>query len=141
MTRSRSFTTAAARRRSDPIVWTIDGTDIRLRASVDLAEIAPLVDELQSPTPEGNQVLTVAAKRAALVGTVATFVQDDDRTLFTDLAPDLDMGMLVEMVQDLIAEYAGTANPTKRSSSSDGSSPDGESSTDGAQPEASTLPV
>jgi hypothetical protein len=141
MTRSRSFTTAAARRRNDPIVWTIDGTDIRLRASVDLAEIAPLVDELQSPAAEGNQVQAAAAKRAALVGTVATFVQEDDRILFTDLAPDLDMGMLVEMVQDLIAEYAGTANPTKPSLSSDGSSPGGESSTDGAQPEASTLPV
>lgn len=141
MTRNRSFTTAAARRRSDPIVWTIDGTDIHLRASVDLAEIAPLVDELQSPAADGNQVQAAAAKRAALIGTVSTFVDENDRDAFTKIAPDLDMGMLVEMVQDLIAEYAGTGNPTKRSSSSDGSSADGESSTDGVPPEASTLPV
>jgi len=140
MARSRSFETAAARRRAEPIVWTIDGADIRLRPSVDLSEIAPLVDELQAPV-EGNQVKGAIAKREAMIATVKTFVIEDDHAKFDQVAPDLDMGILLEMVQEVVGEYAGTANPTKRSPSSDGSSEDGKSSTDGAEPEASTPPA
>ena len=140
MARSRSFETAAARRRSDPIVWTIDGTDIRLRPSVDIGEIAPLVDELQAPV-EGNQVKAAVVKKGAMIDTIKTFIEPDDHDKFDTITPDLDMGILLEMVQEVVGEYAGTANPTKRSSSSDGSSTDGKSSTDGAAPETSTLPV
>jgi hypothetical protein len=139
MARSRSFQTAAARRRNDPIVWNIDGTDIRLRASVDLSEIAPLVDELQAPTPKGaNQVGAAVAKREAMVRAVLTFIEPDDRDAFGVVEPDIDMQLLVEMVQELVTEYAGAANPTKPSPSSDGSDATGASSTDGAAPEAST---
>lgn len=142
MTRHRSFQTAAARRRNDPIIWDIDDREIRLRASVDLAEIAALVDELQAPIPEGtNQVQAAVAKREALIKTVRTFVQEDSFDRFDAAAPDLDLGMLTGMVQELIGEYAGTANPTKRSSSSDGSEETGTSSTDGVQPEDSTQSV
>ena len=140
MARSRSFETAAARRRNDPIVWTIDGTDIRLRPSVDIGEIAPLVDELQAPV-EGNQVKAAVVKKGAMIDTIKTFIEPDDHDKFDTITPDLDMGILLEMVQEVVGEYAGTANPTKRSSSSDGSSTDGKSLTDGAAPETSTLPV
>ena len=140
MARSRSFETAAARRRSDPIVWTIDGTDIRLRPSVDLVEIAPLVDELQAPV-EGNQVKAAVVKKGAMIDTIKTFIEPDDYDKFDKVTPDLDMGILLEMVQEVVGEYAGTANPTKQSLSSDGSSTDGKSLTDGAAPETSTLPV
>ena len=140
MARSRSFETAAARRRSDPIVWTIDGTDIRLRPSVDIGEIAPLVDELQAPV-EGNQVKAAVVKKAAMLETIKTFIEPDDHEVFDRISPDLDMGILLEMVQEVVGEYAGTANPTKQSSSSDGLSTDGPSSTDGAAPEESTPPV
>ena len=138
MTRQKSFQTAAGRRRQDPIIWNIDGTEINLRPSVDLAEIAPLVEELQAPIPDGaNQVEAAVSKRAAMVKTVRTFIDEASRQAFDKVAPDIDMPMLTEMVQDLIAEYAGTANPTKPSSSSDGSPETGPSSTDGAPQEES----
>lgn len=131
MTRHKSFETAAARRRQDPIVWTIDGRDIDLRASVDLAEIAPLVDELQAPLPDGvNQVEAAVAKRRTMVRTVRTFVAESSHTDFDAVADDIDLPMLTEMVQDLVGEYAGTKNPTKPSSVSDGSDETGLTSTD-----------
>ena len=139
MTRQKSFETAAGRRRKDPIIWSIDDVDVHLRPSVDLAEIAPLVEELQAPIPEGmSQVDAAIGKRDAMVRTVRTFVADDYRDAFDKVAADIDMPILSEMVQDLVSEYAGTANPTKPSSSSDGSNETGPSSTDGVQPEALT---
>ena len=139
MARSRSFETAAARRRNDPIVWSIDGTDIRLRASVDLSEIAPLIDALQAPSPKGANAVQVAVeKRAAMVDAVTVFIEPDDRDNFAKVQTDLDPQMLADMVQELVTEYAGAANPTKPSLSSDGSNATGPSSTDGAAPEAST---
>ena len=139
MARSRSFETAAARRRNDPIVWSIDGTDIRLRASVDLSEIAPLIDALQAPSPKGANAVQVAVeKRAAMVDAVTVFIEPDDRDNFAKVQTDLDPQMLADMVQELVTEYAGAANPTKPSLSSDGSDTTGPSSTDGAAPEAST---
>lgn len=139
MTRHRAFTTAAARRRNDPIVWTIDDQEVRLRASLDLAEIGPVVDVLQEPLPEGaNQVTAAALKRDALVTAVRAFVAPESHEAFDAVAPDLDIAIMVEMIQDLVQEYAGTANPTQPSSSSDGSEPTGPSSTDGVPAEAST---
>jgi hypothetical protein len=125
MSRTRAFTTAASRRRADPIVWEVDGTAIRLRASIDLGEVAPLIEAINAPFPDGaNQVEVAASKRAALLETVRAFVLDDDRSAFDQVSPDLDMGILGDMVQDLVAEYSG-ANPTLPPSSSDGSSANG----------------
>ena len=130
MTRHKSFETAAARRRQDPIVWSIDGRTINLRASVDLAEIAPLVDDLQAPLPEGaNQVEGAVAKRLTMVRTVRTFIDPDSRATFDEVEGDIDLPMLTEMVQELVGEYAGTKNPTKPSSVSDGSDETGQIST------------
>ena len=137
--RQKSFETAAARRRKDPIVWNIDGVAVKLRPSLDLADIAPLVEALSEPAPDGVHALTHAAsKRTALVETVRAFVDESSYEDFDNVQSDLDFELLREMVEDLIGEYAGTGNPTKQPSSSDGSAETGTSSTAGAQPEAST---
>lgn len=138
MTRHRSFTTAAARRKADPIVWEIDGTEIRLRPSVDLVEIAEAVEQLQAPI-EGNSLEGIVKRRTLMVDMIATFVTPEDRDQFAAISGDLDVAVLVEMVQEVTGEYTGTGNPTQPESSSDGSSPTGNSSTAGARPEESTL--
>jgi hypothetical protein len=139
MTRHRSFQTAAARRRAEPIIWTIDDHDIRLRTSVSLADLADLVDILQTPVPEDQTPMRFAVeRRSTIIQGIRPFVEDESLTVYESVCDDLDVQTLGEMVSDLIAEYAGSRNPTKPSSSSPGSDPTGPSSTDGAQPEVST---
>jgi hypothetical protein len=122
MTRSRSFQTAAARRRLDPIVWIIDDITIRLRATIDLADIADALHEIQQPIPEGeNQVKAAASKRGLLVQTIGAFVEPDDLEAFRRLEPDLDLQLLAELLGEAIGEYTGSGNPTQEPSSSPGS--------------------
>jgi hypothetical protein len=128
--RNKSFETAAARRRKDPIVWNIDGNEIKLRASVQIDELADAVDEL-SKDVEGDNALKVAeAKRQIMLDILRAFVEKDSVKAVNAVAADLDVGILDEMLTDLIAEYMGAGNPTKPSSSSDGSLKDGETSAD-----------
>ena len=137
MTRQRAFTTAAARRRANPIEWVIDGVTIRLKPSVDLLEIADLVDALQAPAPEGvNDVKAAQMKRATFIDIVKHFLEPGAYEPFDSVAGDLDFGMLTEMIQELVQEYTGQANPTQEQSSSDGSSETGSSLTAGAPVEA-----
>lgn len=139
MTRHKAFITAAFRRREDPIVWTIDETEVRLRASVDLAAIGHLIETLQEEPEEGSTGMSAAiAKRAKLLGAIRRFVLPESHDAFDGVADDLDFTVLLEMSTDLIREYSGAANPTKRPSSSDGFEPTGESSTDGAPQEELT---
>ena len=122
MTRSRAFTTAAARRRANPIEWVVDDQKILLRPSVDLTEVADLVEALQAPLPEGaNEIKVAAERRTLLVGILRTFVEEKSRDALDAVAPDLDWGLLTEMVQELLQEYTGAANPTQEPSSSAGS--------------------
>jgi hypothetical protein len=126
--RNKSFETAAARRRKDPIVWNIDGHEIKLRASVQMDELADAVDEL-SKDVEGDNALKVAeAKRHIMLDILRAFVEKDSVKAVNAVADDLDVGILDEMLTELIAEYMGSGNPTKPSSSSVGSSTDGETS-------------
>jgi hypothetical protein len=126
--RNKSFETAAARRRKDPIVWNIDGHEIKLRASVQMDELADAVDEL-SKDVEGDNALKVAeAKRHIMLEILCAFVEKDSVKAVNAVADDLDVGILDEMLTELIAEYMGSGNPTKPSSSSGGSSTDGETS-------------
>jgi len=126
--RNKSFETAAARRRKDPIVWNIDGHEIKLRASVQIDELADAVDEL-SKDVEGDNALKVAeSKRKIMLDILRAFVEKESVKAVNAVAVDLDVGILDEMLTDLIAEYMGAGNPTKRSSSSDGSLTDGETS-------------
>jgi hypothetical protein len=139
MTRHRSFETAAARRRLDPIVWDIDGVSLKLRPSVDLGSIGMLSDSLQDqPEDDGTGMSVVMAKRSRLLAAMRRFLLEESIEAFDALEPDLDFFVLVEMHNELIAEYAGSGNPTRRASSSGGSEPTGEISTDGAAPEDST---
>lgn len=139
MARTKSFETAAARRRKDPIIWQIDGHEIRLIAALELLDLADLIEALQAqPDEADNGVRAAAKKRSVLIEIVTRFVEPDSRAQFDTVLPDLDIHILSEMVQDLIEEYSGAKNPTKPSSSSPGSPTTGESSTDGAQPEVLT---
>lgn len=142
MTRHKAFITAAARRREDPIVWTIDDQDIHLRASVELGAISELVDSLQdNPDDDGTGMAVVVAKRKRLLEAMRKFVLADSLEAFSALEADLDFWVLVEMHNELIAEYAGSGNPTKRASSSRGSDSTSETLTDGAVPEELTQSV
>lgn len=139
MSRIRSFQTAAARRRQDPIIWDIDGKQIKLVAALELADLADLIEALQADAdPNENSIRVAVAKRKLLLEIVERFIVETDQAKFTKVADDLDIHILSQMVQELIGEYAGSANPTKPSSSSVGSQQDGETSTDGVQPEVLT---
>lgn len=130
MTRQRAFQTAAARRRANPIEWVIDDVTVRLRPSVDLAEIADLVDTLQAPAPEGtSDGQAIELKRSAFLELIRSFLEPDAVKAFAKVEKDLDFGMLREMVEELVEEYTGQANPTQGQSSSDGSPETGSSST------------
>lgn len=137
MTRQRAFQTAAARRRANPIEWVIDDVTVRLRPSVDLLEIADLVEALQAPIPEGmNDIKAAQAKRETFLEIVRHFLEPGAHEPFASVAADLDFGILTEMIEELVQEYTGQANPTQEQSSSDGSSETGSSSTAGAPAEA-----
>jgi hypothetical protein len=118
--RKRAFETAASRRRKDPIVWTIDGYDIKLRARVAIDELADAMDELAKEV-EGENVMKMAeAKRHVMLDILRAFSEPESIEAITLVADDLDVGILDEMLTELIAEYMGAKNPTKPSSSSDG---------------------
>lgn len=139
MARTRSFETAASRRRKDPIVWDIDGQKVQLVSSLELLDLADLIEALQTTdTEEENSLKVAAKKRLVLLDIVARFVMPESKPGFQDIVSDLDIHILSEMVQDLIEEYSGAKNPTKPQSSADGSPETGVTSTDIAQPEEST---
>ena len=138
MTRMKSFETAASRRRKNPIVWNVDGHDLHLVASLELADLADLIEALQSgDESDDNSIRVAAMKRKVLLEIVERFIQPDSRETFRSISGDLDIHLLNEMVVDLIQEYSGARNPTKPSSSSAGSDGDGRISTDGVQHEES----
>ena len=138
MTRQKAFQTAAARRRADPIEWIIDDRVIKLKASAELTEIVDVVEALTEPIDDSKSELRGALeKRGMLLEILKTFIEPGSHQAFDDVAPDIDFFMLQEMMQDLVMEYTGQNNPTQAPSSSDGSLTTGNSSTDGAQDEAS----
>lgn len=137
MTRQKAFSTAAARRRANPIEWVIDDRVVRLRSSVDLTEIADAIDALQAPSPDGlSEIRGAEVKRKTLCDVVRTFLEEGAHKIFEEIEDDLDFAILTEMLEDLISEYTGQANPTQQSSLSDGSQAIGNSSTAGVEQEA-----
>jgi hypothetical protein len=136
MTRQKAYTTAAARRRANPIELIIDDRTIRLKPSADLADIADLIDELGRPLEDGESEIRSAINRKShMIDLVRTFVEKSSHEEFDQVSPDLDPMILQQILVDLIVEYTGQANPTQAPSSSDGSPETGNSLTDGAQPE------
>jgi len=139
MTRQKAYTTAAARRRANPIELLIDDHTIRLRASADLTDIADLIDEISRPVDDGeSEIRSAIDRKGKMVELVRTFVQPGSQSDFDAVSPDLDPMILQQILLDLIVEYTGQANPTQAPLSSDGSSETGSSSTDGAVQEELT---
>lgn len=138
MSRIRSFQTAAARRRQDPIIWDIDGRQICLVSSLELADLADLIEALQDEGEGDNSIRVAAHKRKLLLEIVERFIVPADHDKFRAVSPDLDIHLLNEMVIDLINEFSGAGNPTKPSSSSTGLVDDGGISADGVQQEELT---
>jgi hypothetical protein len=120
----------------DPIIWSIDGQDMRLKASVDVTELGTIAEGLRSDieNAEDATMAAMARRRKAMLDLVGLCIEPDDLDTFLAVSEDFDLAILLEMVQEVIAEYSGAANPTKPSSSSDGSSTTGATSTDGALP-------
>ena len=146
MARRREFTTAASRRRLEPVVWVIDGEEIHVRADLILTDLAQLADVLSTAgsklTDEDKQdtmkvFLATQELVDAIVANVAPLVVEADRDTWRRLARALDPQDLVGLVYDLVEEVTGK-NPTLPSGSSTLSPPSGTPSTAGAQPEAST---
>lgn len=137
MTRQKAYTTAAARRRANPIEFVIDDRIIRLKPSADLTEIADIIDEV-TRVPEDNSSIVRSAieRKEKMIAMVRSFIMPSSHQDFDDLSVDLDPMILQQMLLDLIMEYTGQVDPTQAPSSSDGSSETGNSSMDGAQPEA-----
>lgn len=136
MTRRKEYTTATARRRADPIVWVIDGHEIRVRADIefdDLEEMLEIAKDTGDLAGEEADVLqAVKSKTAKLREAVASYVEPEDLAEFDVIRDVLDISTMLDMIQDVVGEVAGTV-PTVPPSSSDGSSPPGPSSTAGAQ--------
>ena len=138
MTRHKSYETAGARRKKDPVVWSVDGIEVRLRSVVDLQDVIKLLEILQMERTDETVIQYAVNRQSLLLGAVEPFIEEEDLPAYAEIKKLLDLMTLIEMVKDLIAEYAGASNPTKPSSSSDGSEANGETSTDGVPPEAST---
>lgn len=137
MTRQRSFTTAAARRRNDPIVWTIDEQQLRLLPFIDVALFGALADAVSAqPTEPGWS--GIIAKRDRIVTLMRDCFHEDDRELWDRVVPEVEPALLGELSQEMLMEFAGAPDPSQPSSSVSGSSETGASSTGGALPEAST---
>lgn len=114
MARTKAFETAAARRRANPIEWHIDDVIIKLKATMELTSMADLYEELQAPTPEGvNEMVNAEQKRQTLMAIIKLFIEESSVPHFEKVEKDLDAGILAEMMQELVAEYTGQANPTQ----------------------------
>lgn len=123
MTRHHSFTTAAARRTEDPLVVEIDGTPIRMRTWVDIVDLGLLVDRVNTTdetTGEGR-FGTLGRKRDAIMDAIRSCVDETALPDWDRVRPTVDVSTGTEIVRLLVAEYAGTADPTPPPSSPDGS--------------------
>lgn len=137
MTRHKSFTTAAARRRADPVVWTIDEHEVRLLPHIDTAAYGGLIMAVtMQPTEEGWS--GIMGKQQAILAAMRVCVDPDSLAAWDAALEVVEPALIGELAQEMIAEFSGAPDPTLPSSSVSGSSATGASSTGGALPEAST---
>lgn len=139
----KEFQTAAARRREDPIVWVIDGNEIHMNPAIEFGDLAGMIDVAGQAATEaqhdettnvetgGERLRAVQEKVDALRNELAQFVSPETQDAYAKVRGDLDLGILLELIQDITAEVSGRV-PTLPSGSPDGSPPPGPSSTDGA---------
>lgn len=136
MTRHKSFTTAAARRRADPVVWTIDEYEVRLLPHIDTAAYGALIMAVtMQPTEEGWA--GIMGKQQAILDAMRVCVDPASLDAWDAALEVVEPALIGELAQEMIAEFSGAPDPTLPSSSVSGSSATGTSSTGGAQPEAS----
>lgn len=141
----KEFTTAAQRRRDDPILWVIDGHEIHMKPGIEFGDLAGMLDLASQATAEAatddesgaERLRMIQSKVDGLRTELAAFVSGDTRDEYEAVRADLDLTILLELVQDITAEVSGRV-PTLPSASSDGSQQPGPSSTDGAPVEEST---
>jgi hypothetical protein len=107
------FTTAAARRRKDPIILSIDEHEMRLKASVDIADIVALQDTFATDDEDSMTRDKIIAQKRALVDAMHLMIIPEDIHIVEEIYDDLDFFVLSEILKEVVAEYAGTANPTK----------------------------
>jgi hypothetical protein len=140
MTRHKSFETAAARRRRDPITWTIDDVTVRLVASVDLADLDVIAEAVLGgpPDPDMKPMVWGSIRRKNIAAAIRQFVLVEDEDAWARLEPDLDLPLLTQLGLELVSEYSGQSNPTQGSESLPNSEPAGATSMDGAPVEEST---
>ena len=110
MSRRKSFQTAAARRRNDPLIYEIDGHEITLVATVDLATLAPLIQTLADGADDADFGAAVQ-KRDESLRLMRVFVEPGSMAAFDAVADDLALGEIVTLVQEWIGEFTG-ADPT-----------------------------
>lgn len=137
----KAFHSAAARRRSEPPEWEVDGETIYLEARADVAQLAPALDELNRPTAglTGMEMFQATEqKMGVLRDVIRTFVRVDSKEAWDRVAPDQDATTLTGMVNAVVAEYTGV-DPTSRASSSPPSPQNGDSFVGGAPVVESTF--
>lgn len=140
MTQRKTFETAAARRRRDPIGWIIDGHEINMTPTLEFGDLAGLVALARDTQPGGaapaddpDFLEKLQAKIDAMRDELGRFVSDDTKAGYDAVKSDLDVEILLELVTDITAEVSGRV-PTLPSPSSDGSSMPGTDSTATATP-------
>lgn len=137
MTRRKEYTTAVARREQDPILWVIDGTEIRMRPDVDfddldaMLEVAKDATGLKDQEANADVIDLVKQKVEKLRDAIGSYIVEDDQEAYGRIRRRIDIGLALDMVQDVVAEVSGTV-PTVQSSLSNGSPPPGIGSIPGA---------
>ncbi len=137
-TTRKTFESAQHRARLSPVEYEIDGVVFVKKAWIDMMALAPVIESMQAPAPEGMSEIASAAHRITLiVGVLGEFWTDETRGQWDEVGRKLDAATLMDLSSDLIAEVTGRL-PTLPSSSDDGSSTTGSPSTAGAPAEALT---
>jgi hypothetical protein len=156
-TANRQFQTAARRRSGDPISFTIEYVTVnaetnepteaeatfRVDPLLDIVRLGAAVSGFgQTLANLGSDTITAEEKLAALDRetpkvrqALRQFFVPPDRAAWDTVAPTIDLQTLGELVRWLTQEVSGM-DPTQRTSSSDGSSTAGSTSTAGVPPDA-----
>jgi len=146
MPRHFAIETAYARNLADPLTFDIDSASFRVDPSLDVGRVAVLFDRFQDglatlgdeTTAMTARVELMARKRVEGVTALTACVVEEQREEAATFSERLSLVEMSNLITWLLSEVSGQATPTQQASSSDGSSPDGSSSTAGALPVAST---
>jgi len=122
MSRVKSYQTAAARRKEDPLVLEIDGVALRCVPVIDIVDLAPIVDAMdRTEVGEGESVkIGKAAEQIKnLRELLARYIVEEDQPAYWLVVKTMSPSEVSGIIKDLMEEYAGAENPTLPKSSSD----------------------